>query len=149
MSNNAENEDVNLSIYGDGRLELEMSLNQYNEINLSALDLAGATLSSLAETDSSRAYSLIKRMVGSFAIHANSIAVNGVLVVNKEDDGEAATRSIARNALSSRMPESYERRIEFSLGVRMSDADAQMFGESQGKILSVLDFVIEPPNYTN
>jgi hypothetical protein len=75
--------------------------------------------------------------------------VNGVLVVNKEDDGEAATRSIARNALSSRMPESYERRIEFSLGVRMSDADAQMFGESQGKILSVLDFVIEPPNYTN
>jgi hypothetical protein len=72
MSNNAENEDVNLSIYGDGRLELEMSLNQYNEINLSALDLAGATLSSLAETDSSRAYSLIKRMVGSFAREQHS-----------------------------------------------------------------------------
>ena len=138
---------IDLAIFSDGKLELDIPLAQYDAFNASAEELEGSPLSALAERDPASAYSLIRKMVGSLAVNTNEIYINDVLIVSKSDDGEEATQNMAANVLISRMPDVHEGPISFSLGVPMSDDDRLLFGEGAEGRMSVLDIVVEPPSY--
>ncbi|MBC7764156.1 hypothetical protein H7Y29_00405 [Microbacteriaceae bacterium] len=138
---------IELAIFSDGRLELDVPLAQYDEFNASAKETEGSSLSALAESDPASAYTLIRKMLGSLAVNTNKIYINDVLIVSKSDDGEEATRNMAANVLVSRMPDASEGPFSFSLGVPMSDDDRLLFGEGAESRMSVLDIVVEPPSY--
>jgi hypothetical protein len=144
--NDKHSGNVELATYPNGRIELDMSLDQYHEWNQSSLNTRGRTLSDMAETDPRQTYELIRRMVGSLAVDANSLSINDKVLAVSDKDGQDATQSIARQTLINRLPQVLEHSIEFSLGIIQSDEDAQMFG-SDGKRLSLVDIVVEPPDY--
>lgn len=145
----SSNESVELAIFADGRLELDMSLDQYYALNQSTINIEGTTLSLLAESNPSQAYSLVRRMVGSIATNTTMVSLNEIPLADVSSDGKETTHATAFTTIMDRMPESYERRIEFSLGVRPSEADILLFGDSIGNRLSILDLVVERPDLSS
>jgi len=137
---------VELSIYGDGRLELDISLTRYDHLNNSAIATEGKNLIELAEADPSLTYALLRRMVGSLAMNTTDLSINDRLIATKQDDGEEAITLMARNALIERMPASYEKPVQFSLGIYPSDDDKLLLGDSVTRI-PVLELTVEPPDY--
>lgn len=140
-------EHVEIAIYQDGRLELDMSLAQLHVLNSYALHNEGKSLSGLAEQDPTYAYNLIKRMVGSFATRVTDVSIDDQVIARREDDGSEATSSAARYVITDRMPESYEKEIQFSLGIYTTEDDKLFLGDTAERT-PVLDFTVKPPNYT-
>jgi hypothetical protein len=138
--------EVELTTYDNGRIELDISLDQYNVWNQSVMRLRGLSLSALAETDPGKTYALIRRMVGNLALHAEYLSIDGKLLADDKIDGREATYLMGKRILTDRMPEILDNAIEFSLGITQKEEDALMFG-TEGIRLSLIDIVVEPPDY--
>lgn len=149
MDEKASSEHVDLATYADGKIEVDISLAQYEILNNVALSSEGKSLSELSEEDPILAYNLIRRMVGSLAAGTNYVTINEKVIVEKDHDGQDATNNVGQFTLMNRMPASYERAIKFSLGIYPSKEDRILFGDlnDPGSRISVLDLDIEPPSY--
>jgi hypothetical protein len=74
------------------------------------------------------------------------LSIDGKLLADDKLDGREATYLTGKRILTDRMPEILDNAIEFSLGITQKEEDALMFG-TEGIRLSLIDIVVEPPDY--
>jgi hypothetical protein len=139
---------IELKTYPSGRIELDMSLDQFSEFNQSCVAIEGLSITALAETDTRRTYQLIRKMIGGASINStfNSVTINDIDVATNTSDGHETVASAARQVIQRIMPETIETTTEFSVGITPNLEDALLFGDYDER-LSMIDIVVEPPDY--
>lgn len=141
MHERDKNEDVVLSVFPDGRrVEVDMSLPQYEVLSRVAEQEEGETLIALAERDPVAAYQFVRRCMKGLASGITAVSINEQMVAKRDRDGEQVTSDLAIDAITDRMPAEYEGPFEFSLGVYPTTIDKELFGDIER--IPVLDMEV-------
>lgn len=144
----ATSQRIELATFMDGRVEVDVSENDFYTIQAVVRQHAEKPLLELADSEPFTAYQIVRKALTSIVRNSQftQIGINGNVIADTAANTLPHDMGRMVMTLAERLPDGYGEPFDFSLGTYYSEADQALFGEDGGRI-ELVAIRVEAPGY--